>query len=338
MPKNLDAAIRYRVIDRCLRSKGHAFPSKDYLREQCAEVIGVNDISVRTLEKDLYEMRNNEALGYFAPIKFDTYKKGYYYEDASYSIDKMPISEDDMLAIQMASQVLEQYKHIDLFAGFKPVVEKLTESLSIRNKVNTKSAAFNFVHFEDKPYVSGGTFLQDILNAILENKKIEITYSKFFQEGDTKYIFDAHVLKEYQGIWYVSGWLDAAQEIRTFALDRIKKLEVLQLEFKRRNDFKHEQYFREVIGVSHPNNQKTVSIVLKAKNSLVPYLKLLPLHVSQKFLEETDEESTLKVDVIPNKEFFMKILSFGDQIKVSEPELVVSELEATLKKMSALYR
>ena len=337
MPKNLDAVIRYRVIDRCLRSKGHAFPSKDYLREQCAEVIGVNEISVRTLEKDLYEMRNNEALGYFAPIKFDTYKKGYYYEDASYSIDKLPISEDDLLAIQMASQVLEQYKHIDLFAGFKPVVEKLTESLSIRNKVNTASEAFGFVHFEEKPYVSGGAFLQNILNAILENRQIEITYSKFFQEEDKKYVFDPHVLKEYQGIWYVSGWLASAKEIRTFALDRIKELNVLKIEFKRQKDFNHEQYFREVIGVSHPNEQKTVRVLLKAKNSLVPYLKLLPLHVSQNFVKETADESTLKVDLIPNKEFFMKILSLGDQIKVSEPQSVVLELEATLKKMSALY-
>ncbi len=338
MPKNLDAVIRYRVIDRCLRSKGHAFPTKDYLREKCAEVVGVNEISVRTLEKDLYEMRNNEALGYFAPIKFDTYKKGYYYEDPSYSIDKLPIGEEDLLAIQMASQVLEQYKHIDLFAGFKPVVEKLTESLSIRNKVSTAPGAFDFVHFEEKPYVSGGAFLQDILNAIIESKKIDITYSKFFQEEEKRYLLDPHVLKEYQGIWYVSGWLEEAKEIRTFALDRIKQLVVTNKDFIRQADFNHQQYFREVIGVTHPNRQKTERILIQAKNTLIPYLRLLPLHVSQKFVDEQAEKSTLEVHLIPNREFFMKILSLGDQVKVVEPQHVVSKLEQTLKKMSDFYR
>ena len=337
MPKNLDAVIRYRVIDRCLRSKGHAFPTKDYLREKCAEVVGVNEISVRTLEKDLYEMRNNEALGYFAPIKFDTYKKGYCYEDPNYSIDKLPIGEDDLLAIQMASQVLEQYKHIDLFAGFKPVVEKLTESLSIRNKVSTAPESFDFVHFEEKPYVSGGAFLQNILNAIIENKKIEITYSKFFQAEDKVYLIDPHVLKEYQGIWYVAGWFEEAKEIRTFALDRIKQLVVTSKDFIHQADFNHQQYFREVIGVTHPNRQQTERILIKAKNTLIPYLKLLPLHVSQEFIAEQAEESTMVVHLIPNREFFMKVLSLGDQVQVLEPQLVVDELKRTLKKMSTLY-
>jgi predicted DNA-binding transcriptional regulator YafY len=226
-----------------------------------------------------------------------------------------------------------------LFAGFKPVVEKLTESLSIRNKVNTTTEAFDYVHFEEKPYVSGGAFLQDILNAIIENKKIEITYSKFFEAEDKVYLIDPHVLKEYQGIWYVSGWLESAKEIRTFALDRIKELKVLQQQqFKRQKDFKHQQYFKEVIGVSHPNNHKTVRVVLNARSSLVPYLKLLPLHVSQKIIAENSGECILSVELIPNREFFMKILSLGDQIKVSEPQSVVSELKETLKRMSELYR
>jgi predicted DNA-binding transcriptional regulator YafY len=334
MPKNLDAVIRYRVIDRCLRSKGYAFPSAEYIREQCAEAIGANEISVRTLEKDFSEMRHNEALGYFAPIKFHPYRKGYYYEDPNYSIEKIPLGEEDLLAIELAAQVLEQYKHIDLFAGFKPVVEKLTESLSIRHKVSGKPEAFDFVHFEEKPYVLGGAFLQTILNAIIEHKKIEITYAKFFQEKESLYALDPHVLKEYQGVWYVSGWLESVGEIRTFALDRIKKLVITTKTYRRRSDFNHGQYFKEVIGITHPNDKQPQRILIEVKESLIPYLNLLPLHSSQVL----GADHKVRIHLIPNKEFFMKILSLGDQVKVIEPESVVVELKAVLEKMSNFYR
>jgi predicted DNA-binding transcriptional regulator YafY len=334
MPKNLDAVIRYRVIDRCLRSKAHTFPTAEYIREQCAEAVGVNEISLRTLEKDFSEMRNNESLGYFAPIKFHSYNKGYYYEDPNYSIEKIPLGEEDLMAIELAAQVLEQYKHIDLFAGFKPVVEKLSESLSIRHKVSGKPEAFDFVHFEEKPYVLGGAFLQTILNAIIEHKKIDITYAKFFQDTASHYALDPHVLKEYQGVWYVSGWLESAGEIRTFALDRMKSLEMSAKTFKRRSDFNHEQYFKEVIGITHPNDKKPQKIVIEVKESLIPYLNILPIHSSQII----QPNQRVEVHLIPNKEFFMRILSLGEQVKVIEPQSVISELKIVLEKMSDFYK
>jgi predicted DNA-binding transcriptional regulator YafY len=147
-------------------------------------------------------------------------------------------------------------------------------------------------------------------------------------------VLDPHVLKEYQGVWYVSGWLESVGEIRTFALDRIKRLAITAKTFKRRHDFNHEQYFKEVIGITHPNDKQPQQIRIEVKESLIPYLNLLPLHSSQVF----SADHQVMVHLIPNKEFFMKILSLGDQVKVIEPESVVMELKAVLEKMSTFYR
>ncbi len=197
-----------------------------------------------------------------------------------------------------------------------------------------KPEAFDFVHFEEKPYVLGGAHLQTILNAIIEHKKIDITYAKFFQDTASHYVLDPHVLKEYQGVWYVSGWLESAGEIRTFALDRIKSLDMTTKTFKRRPDFNHEQYFKEVIGITHPNNKKPLRILIEVKESLIPYLNILPLHGSQKI----HADHQVEVHLIPNKEFFMRILSLGDQVKVIEPQSVVDELKEVLEKMSTFYK
>jgi predicted DNA-binding transcriptional regulator YafY len=333
MPKNLDATIRYRVIDRCLRSKSHKYPSKEYLCEKCAEAVGASVIATRTIEKDLNEMRHNESLAYFAPIKYDAYHKGYFYEDENYSIDRLPLGEEDMMAIDLAAQVLEQYKHIDIFSGFKPVVEKLAESLKLRQKTKDTPEMMNYIHFEHKAYVQGGIYLQDVLHAIQNNFQVSIQYLKFNQAEGKTYLLNPYVLKEYQGLWYVLGMLSDSQEIRTFALDRIKKMEVLSSVFVRDLSFDYRAYFNEVIGITHQNHATPVEVKLVCAASLTPYLQLLPLHFSQQFENATH----LTVHLIPNHEFFMKVLSYGEDLQVIEPKFVKDKIGSTLKAMIKKY-
>ncbi|MFM1931274.1 MAG: hypothetical protein RL226_577, partial [Bacteroidota bacterium] len=69
MPANKYALLRYRIIDRCLTNSASPFPNKEKLREACEEALygslGEN-ISESTIEKDLWAMRNENELGYFA--------------------------------------------------------------------------------------------------------------------------------------------------------------------------------------------------------------------------------------------------------------------------------
>ena len=71
MPKNKNALMRYRIIDACLRNKF------DFMR--ACENLGA--ISLRTVEKDIYDMMYDEELGYNAPIVYSRAEKGYYYDD-----------------------------------------------------------------------------------------------------------------------------------------------------------------------------------------------------------------------------------------------------------------
>ena len=84
MPANKYALIRYRTIDRCLTNRSSVYPSKEDLRLACEEALygsAGDRISVSTLEKDLNAMRNDGALGYYAPIVYHRDQRGYYYEE-----------------------------------------------------------------------------------------------------------------------------------------------------------------------------------------------------------------------------------------------------------------
>jgi hypothetical protein len=97
MPANKNALIRYKTIDRCLRTRFRLWTIDD-LTEACSDALyemeGITKgVSVRTVQGDLQIMRSDK-LGYNAPI--EVFDKIYYrYADPNYSINEMPLTEDD---------------------------------------------------------------------------------------------------------------------------------------------------------------------------------------------------------------------------------------------------
>ena len=108
MPKNKEALIRYRVINRCLLDK--TYVTRRELKEACEKALDIYPIGERTIDADINAMRHDNRLGYMAPIKMDRRRGVYYYEDPAYSIDNIPLNEDELESIVFASKLLEQFK------------------------------------------------------------------------------------------------------------------------------------------------------------------------------------------------------------------------------------
>ncbi len=108
MPANKNALIRYKTIDRCLRNRYRRWTIDD-LTEACSEALyemeGITKgVSLRTVQGDLQIMRSDK-LGYNAPI--EVYDKIYYrYADPDYSINEMPLTDDDCNLLQQAIELL----------------------------------------------------------------------------------------------------------------------------------------------------------------------------------------------------------------------------------------
>ena len=109
MPANKNALIRYKTIDRCLRNRFRLWTIDD-LTEACSDALyemeGITKgVSVRTVQGDLQIMRSDK-LGYNAPI--EVFDKIYYrYADPNYSINEMPLTEDDCRLLKLAVEMLD---------------------------------------------------------------------------------------------------------------------------------------------------------------------------------------------------------------------------------------
>ena len=139
MSRIKNAQIRYRVIDRCIGNKYAPYPTKENLRKACEEALYGSDVGEdicdSTIEKDMRSMRDE----FDAPIKYSKIYKGYYYTDPTYSIDKIPLSEDDIEAIKFASSTLMQFRHVGLFKQFGFAIDKSTHSFKPAPSISAKN-------------------------------------------------------------------------------------------------------------------------------------------------------------------------------------------------------
>lgn len=331
MPVNKDALTRYRVINQCLRNKFHRFPSKQYLADCCREVLGVKSLSVRTIEKDIDDMRYNESLGYLAPIKYSIKHRGYFYENENYSIDKLPLGADDADALVYAASLLSHYKDLEILSGVKETIDKVVESIQVSSRFSDAGFMQN-IQFEKAVYQPGGEYLNALIYAVKNKTKVTIEYKRFDLFEEKEYQLEPKLLKEYKGIWYVLAFVEQYNQLRTFALDRV--LSIQSLNERQQTDFFEEArtYFNYVIGVSD-GGKKPVRIVLEFDAFQANYLKIQPLHVSQEVLEETEQSVKIALNVCPNRELYMTLLGYGGTFKVIAPDEVKMTLWEMVKNM-----
>ena len=168
MPANKYALLRYRIIDRCLTNPGKPFPTKEELRQACEEALYGSDgehISISTVEKDLWAMRNEADLGYYAPIEYHRDERGYHYTEEGYSINDVQLNDDDLDAIRFATNTLIQFRDLPIFQQFDQALGKIADRLAVSPNLDTDGMD-KFIQFESTPHASGSEHLAPLLQAI----------------------------------------------------------------------------------------------------------------------------------------------------------------------------
>ena len=122
---------------------------------------------------------------------------------------------------------------------------------------------------------------------------------------------------------YIGQTLDEERRrIMNLPLDRIEKIEPIALDYISCNiDFT--EYFDDVVGVTIPVDKPVEEIHLKFTERRFSYVLTKPMHASQR---DNKEECIVKLNLIPNKEFYSRLLSFGQppmRLRANQPHLAL---------------
>jgi predicted DNA-binding transcriptional regulator YafY len=329
MPHIKNALIRYRIIDRCIRNKYKSYPSKQELREACEEnLFGSNygeHICDSTIEKDLFNMR----MDHDAPIKYSKKHNGYYYEDPSYSINDIPLTEDDLESIQFAVNTLQQFREVDMFKQFGQAIDKIVDRVAIESKQSLNSEN-PIVQFETAYSSGGNEFLPPLYEAIISKNKVIFNYKSFKSTDFKERIVSPLLLKEYRNRWYLISFDESKNDIITFALERMLNLESIKENSIIPSSFNPKEYFEYSTGITAYKGEPEL-IEIKADSISAKYILSQPFHHSQKLISEYNEYSIFQLKVFISEELIRSFLSFGGEIEVLSP----ANLRSLIKQRSS---
>ena len=334
MAENKGAKVRYRAIDKCLRSKHGRYYWED-LRDACEkELYEVymerRSVSRRQIYDDINYMESSE--GYSAPIeRIRDGKRTYFqYADPDFSIDKSPITPEEMDQLQATVLMLNRFKGMPHFEWMEELLSKLED------KFHLYGAEESVIGFEQNLDLKGLENITPLFEAIVNKQVLNIRYKSFKKNKPITCEIHPYYLKQYNNRWFLFGWNTEFGMITNFALDRIEAISPMLGEYRPKpEDLDFDEYFDDIVGVTIEKGKKVEHIVMRVAPDRYPYIKNKPLHPSQ---HNYDKVFQVSIDVIPNKELIALLLSFGSQLEVLEPQSVRETMKEHVKTLNKFYK
>jgi predicted DNA-binding transcriptional regulator YafY len=274
--------LRYNLIIRKLRNNPVSFEELAKFLEMESDIQGYNfNISKRTFQRDVNDIRSIFNID----IEYDYGNKVY------------RISEE----------------------GEPEISERISEAFDILNLLTVTQNLTEFIHLESRQ-AKGTNNLYGLIHAIKNEFKISFVYKKFSDKETEVRKICPYGLKEFRNIWYVVGYESSAKPLRTFALDRLSELAILNEKFKKPSDFNIHKLFQNNFGVITTEKNNAEEIILSFTNIQGKYVKALTLHPSQKILIDNEKELRISLNIVITYDFIMELLSMGANVKVIQPE------------------
>lgn len=324
MPINRNAYMRYKAIDLRLRNRFRPLPDMEDLIDACAKAIDYRP-SIETIQKDIKAMRQDPPKGFAAPIKFCRRKLVYEYTDPDYSIDNVGLNDSDIDGIKKALEVINSIGTSRVSQQFAHSMGKV---LSAYNEEFTNPEKNRRIIQTDQiPLYRGMEHFDVLFKACSEEIPVSVIHYSYDKMSFNSTVIHPRILKEFENRWYVVGFSEDHDCIRTFGLDRLYDPVLLKQKFIKINQEEEELYLKDVYGVYPFSDEKKQTILIRASSLVINYFMAYPIHSSQKVKNRGQYgHGEITFDLIPSHELIRLFRSYGNEIEVIQPEWINTEI------------
>lgn len=290
------------------------------------------ECSKSTIERIIAEMRDY----LHAPIEFDHKLGGYFYNSRSehpYQLPGLWFNPSELHALLSTQQLLHDVQPGLLDSHLSPLKKRIEEILDreqlgsgeVRRRVRIVSKATR--------QVDAHTF-QLTATGLLKRHRLKIDYHNRSDDDTNQREVSPQRIIFYQGFWYLDAWCHQREALRTFSLDRIRKV-VLCKEVA--IDIEDKELDRELsssYGIF--SGESKHKAVLKFTAEQARWISDEQWHPQQttRWLDDGAYEITIPYN--NDKELIMDILKFGPDVEVVSPlplrEAIANRLRTALSQ------
>lgn len=329
MPITKQKLIRFQALDRCFRNRTRRYYIND-LHHECNSALEQKDcahVSIRTIKNDINEIETT----YNTNISrtYDGTGRAYYrYESPTFSIEKAPLTDDELDKLKDIVLMLSRFRGMPQFGWMDETLTK------IQTKMHIEGHTESIIGFESNDDLKGLEYIEPLFEYISNQQSILLTYKPFNLEQIT-WKLHPYYLKQYNSRWFLFALNDADHTIINAALDRIISIQPATCKYIPNQTIDFTEYFDDVIGVTIPKDQQIENIIIRCTGHRFPYIISKPLHHTQTIIDK--QQRTISIKVIPNNELIALLLNFGDDIDVLQPTTVRNAIIEKITSMQKKY-
>lgn len=229
-------------------------------------------------------------------------------------------------------------KNLMSFLGGAPFAQdlesafgKIKEALPARSLPYLARVQELFVARPDpwKDYSGKQDEINQLIDAVLHQKRVQIAYYSFKSKRTKPYTLDPYRLVYYHGGLYMYARTEEHGDVRTFAVERIETIEVLDQTFEIPPDFNISEHARAAFGMTG-GKAEPVEIVFGP--DAATYVRERVWHESQEIEEEPGQSLTLRMTVHPGPELKAWVKGYLPDVRVVKPAALRDEIAREIEQ------
>ncbi len=287
------------------------------------------ETSRRTIMRDL-EFLKYELL---APLEYDVRNNGYHYTDKSWKLPYLQLTEGELVAVFLGEQLLRHLGNHpyadDVRTALARHHEKLPETVSVdlselNGILSVRPTPPNLVQQAD--------LFRHLQQALHKRRQIEIRYWSASSDRERTRTIDPYHVHLIDGTWYLIGRCHLRQDVRMFAIFRIRELTVTDKTAFVPDDFDIHAYmasgFRQIRGAG-----KAITVRLRFLPEAAKYIREKCWHPSQKLETFLDGSLILTLRVSHLLEVKRFALAYGGECEVLAPKRLRDEVRSEAERI-----
>lgn len=246
----------------------------------------------------------------------------------------------ELCALYFSRTLLESLAGTPFRGEVESAFEKLSSALTphmrqfldqLPRVISTKADPVSAESLPDSPHRQ--QLVARALEATLQLRQATITYFSKSSERTKTYLVHPYRLAYAQGAMYLLAYVPEYGEVRTFAVDRIQELSLLDERFTAVEALP-DAAFPHSLGV-HSGPPERVE--LEFQPAVADYVRARQWHRSQQTEETAGGGLHMTLDVCLDRALHSWILSFGPFARVVAPERLAREIGAQIQEAGAQY-
>lgn len=268
-----------------------------------------------------------------APIDYDRECNGYRYGDERFELPGLWFSGEEILALLTMQKLLAQVGPGLLDKQLAPLRQRIEKLLESEQLGGGEIHRIRILPIAAR--IPDSAMFQIIAGALLQRRQMEIGYHARGNDAEAVRIVSPQRLVHYRDNWYLDAWCHSRRALRSFAVDRIRHVNVLDTPADNIPDNRLDAHFADGYGIFAGEAKHTA--ILRFTSERARWIAEECWHPQQqgRFLDNGIYE--LQIPYADSRELVMDILRHVPEVEVVAPDELRQEvrvrLNAALKKL-----